>query len=529
MLTFVLDGLHEDLNRVKTKPYLELAEKLSTETEYEAANRWWEVHIKRENSIIVDLFHGQYKSTITCPECRMISITYDPFMHLGVPIPCYVSAATIKIKYILLHSTNYKIIEIDVSDSTLISDVKKRIEEREKIKSNLVPVCVSIKDDISFKKVLNDRDSLLKFYKRRNEVLFYEIDENIEDLEVFTFISPSLKVKTKRFFLFSKYNYNAFFYPRPFFFTKNSTVRDLYLQVFRYFLPFFPDPSLKRLKNLKNKENILSEISAYLSKKGTFPFTLFFKNNNKKDHSWYYPFKEKCEFCGRNCEFCELEYDIDKKLTHYTNKLRSERELILFCVIKTEEIIHNSNVTYYVNEILNESNIINLSDTITNLNEIDNGVITLNDCLESFRKEEVLEKENSWYCPKCQKHQEALKKMEIYRSPNVLIIQIKRFKLKETNSFFSSSYQNKKNDCYIDYPIILDLEPYICGPKTESNKYELFSISQHYGSLSSGHYTALCKNRGKWYSFDDESVYKEDEKAVINKAAYLLFYKRISD
>jgi ubiquitin carboxyl-terminal hydrolase 4/11/15 len=526
MLTFVLDGLHEDLNRVKSKPYLQLTEKLSTETDEEAAKRWWDVHIKRENSIIVDLFHGQYKSTITCPECKMISLTYDPFMHLGVPIPSPIGSASIKIKYFLIDSTEYKLIETDISDSTLIGDVKKKIQENEKNLSHFVPVCVSIKDDLSFKKVLNDNDSLLKFYKRRYEVVFYEIHENIEELEVFMFISPAFLVKSTQYLIFNKWNYRAFFYPRPFFFTRKSTIRDLYIQVFKCFLPFFNDHSLKGFKLQKTKQRLKDEIDLFFNKKQKFPFSLLFKNNRKTVRPWYFPFKEKCEFCGKNCEYCELEYKEDKKLTDFTNKLRSERELLLFCVIKTEETINNSDFF----ENLRDLDLLNLSETVVSTKESVNNVFTLNDCLESFRKEERLEKENSWYCPTCKKHQEAFKKMEIYRSPKVLIIQIKRFKLKETNSFFSSSYQNKKNDCFIDYPVnTLDLGPFISGAKKDGNIYELFAISQHYGSLSSGHYTALCKNRGKWYSFDDESVSRADEKQVVNKAAYLLFYRRIDE
>ena len=34
--------------------------------------------------------------------------------------------------------------------------------------------------------------------------------------------------------------------------------------------------------------------------------------------------------------------------------------------------------------------------------------------------------------------------------------------------------------------------------------YDLFGISHHFGNLSFGHYTAVCKNEDKWYYFDDE-------------------------
>lgn len=38
---------------------------------------------------IVWTFQGQYKSVLTCPqpECGRVSVTFDPFMYLSLPIP----------------------------------------------------------------------------------------------------------------------------------------------------------------------------------------------------------------------------------------------------------------------------------------------------------------------------------------------------------------------------------------------------------------------------------------------------------
>lgn len=52
-----------------------------------ASKESWEKHVLRNDSIIVDLFHGQYKSTLICSICRRVSVTFDPFMTLTVPIP----------------------------------------------------------------------------------------------------------------------------------------------------------------------------------------------------------------------------------------------------------------------------------------------------------------------------------------------------------------------------------------------------------------------------------------------------------
>ena len=36
--------------------------------------------------------------------------------------------------------------------------------------------------------------------------------------------------------------------------------------------------------------------------------------------------------------------------------------------------------------------------------ETKEGAITLKDCLEEFKKSEMLDEENKWYCPKCKDH-----------------------------------------------------------------------------------------------------------------------------
>ncbi len=38
-------------------------------------------------SVIVDLFQGQFKSTVNCDVCDKMSVTFDPFMYLSVPLP----------------------------------------------------------------------------------------------------------------------------------------------------------------------------------------------------------------------------------------------------------------------------------------------------------------------------------------------------------------------------------------------------------------------------------------------------------
>ncbi|KAG0472740.1 hypothetical protein HPP92_014597 [Vanilla planifolia] len=90
LLAFLLDGLHEDLNRVKYKPYIEVKDSVGRPDEI-VADECWQNHKARNDSIIVDVCQGQYKSTLVCPDCNKVSVTFDPFMYLSLPLPSTVT------------------------------------------------------------------------------------------------------------------------------------------------------------------------------------------------------------------------------------------------------------------------------------------------------------------------------------------------------------------------------------------------------------------------------------------------------
>ena len=78
-MSVFLDIINEDLNKTTNKQYIELKEKSEDETDEQCAKRYWEANLSRNDSIITDLFCGQFKSTITCPNCNFINISFDPF------------------------------------------------------------------------------------------------------------------------------------------------------------------------------------------------------------------------------------------------------------------------------------------------------------------------------------------------------------------------------------------------------------------------------------------------------------------
>ncbi|UYV60649.1 SUPT6H [Cordylochernes scorpioides] len=85
-LAFLMDGLHEDLNRVHVKPYVKLKDS-DGRPDKEVAQEAWENHLLRNRSIIVDLFHGQLQSTVRCEVCGHASVRFDPFNYLSLPLP----------------------------------------------------------------------------------------------------------------------------------------------------------------------------------------------------------------------------------------------------------------------------------------------------------------------------------------------------------------------------------------------------------------------------------------------------------
>ncbi|XP_074693893.1 ubiquitin carboxyl-terminal hydrolase 8 isoform X2 [Strix aluco] len=144
---------------------------------------------------------------------------------------------------------------------------------------------------------------------------------------------------------------------------------------------------------------------------------------------------------------------------------------------------------------------------------------TLQECLRLFSKEEKLTDNNRVYCSHCKTRRDSLKKIEIWKLPPVLLVHLKRF-----------SYDGRwkqKLQTSVDFPLeTLDLSQYVIGPKNNLKRYNLFSVSNHYGGLDGGHYTAYCKNASKqrWFKFDDHEVSEISASSVKSSAAYILFY-----
>lgn len=91
-LSFLVDALHEDLNRILKKPYNENPDSTDETVKdpqkiIELGETYRNNHRARNDSVAMDLFNGFYKNTMECPKCDKISITFDPFSLLTVQLP----------------------------------------------------------------------------------------------------------------------------------------------------------------------------------------------------------------------------------------------------------------------------------------------------------------------------------------------------------------------------------------------------------------------------------------------------------
>lgn len=185
--------------------------------------------------------------------------------------------------------------------------------------------------------------------------------------------------------------------------------------------------------------------------------------------------------------------------------------------------------------------------------------LLLDDCLKAFVTTELLDDDNKWFCPRCKRRTKLTKKMTITRLPQVLIVHFKRFQISASGHF-------SKLDTLITYPVndVLDLTSYwppvgtTLGdslptseamsiereqqvlntlPTRNQNppfKYKLYGVANHYGNLTTGHYTSYVRKKSdtkkirEWCYFDDAKVtYNYKESQVMNKNAYCLFYQRV--
>ncbi|GAB1602017.1 ubiquitin carboxyl-terminal hydrolase 15-like [Argonauta hians] len=590
LMAFLLDGLHEDLNRIRKKPYIELKD-ADNRPDKEVAEEAWGNYRKRNDSVIVDTFHGLLKSTLVCPQCSKVSVTFDPFCYLSLPLPIK-KERQIEVFWVPLEPAKQPVqYKLTVPKLGTVWDLCSALSKY----MNKPADQMMVTDVYShkFHKIYSKEDSLSNITDR-DDIFIYEVPPMDEQLVILPVYMREKKVK-------GTYNenpitpYNLFgqplLLPVP---RKQCTYETLYNLVLNRMSRYVkvPDESEKWWieDNVKNRsDDELEEEEEELDNLDV-PKPMYNVNgeNNSQmeemDDSCDSPVDDSPKYGHLNCTdpSASLTNNLNnstgstatptttttgksntdvKKSTSSSSSSACE-DIVGGTDLETEEnenqprrlfhftpvssygtaAVHNrmddsgkplelTSQTYiaidwdmkakvkFYNESAAEA--IDIHESMRQKNSMKKQTIQLNECIELFTTKEKLGADDPWYCPKCKKHQQATKKFDLWSLPNILVIHLKRFTY--------NRYWRDKIDTLVEFPSCnLNLKKYIINNNHGPATYDLISVSNHYGGMGAGHYTAYAKNKddGEWYYFDDSNVTPSSEDAVVTKAAYVLVYQR---
>ncbi|XP_035665297.1 ubiquitin carboxyl-terminal hydrolase 15-like isoform X2 [Branchiostoma floridae] len=520
LLAFLLDGLHEDLNRIRKKPYVELRDADGRPDE-EVADEAWKNHRLRNDSIIVDTFHGLFKSTLVCPECSKISITFDPFCYLSLPLPIkkerFIEVVLIRMDP-AAKPMQYK---LSVPKMGTVQDLCEALSRLTKISPD--KMVVTDVYNHRFHKVFAP-DEGLSHILDRDDIYVYEVPVNTCD-DPDTLILP-VYMRERKVRQNPSYNYNnvstvlfgtPLLVPIP---RKNTTYEDLYRIMLQKMSRYIQEPESgdewygEEIKNcvkdgvigdddMKN-DNIDGEAESEEDSQGN---DSLMNDNSMSDDEVNCDNRMFTFHLVNSYGSAEIEHirDDDRPI-----KFTNRSYLALDWDPKAKE-------KYYDEKQAEE---LDVDETVNATPMRKRQVISLKDCIQLFLVKEKLGADDPWYCPSCKKHQQATKKFDLWSLPKILVIHLKRFSY--------NRYWRDKLDTMVEFPTRdLDMSEFIINDGHGYATYDLIGVSNHYGGMGGGHYTAYGKSREdtQWYYFDDSSVSPASEDQCVSKAAYVLFYE----
>lgn len=143
-----------------------------------------------------------------------------------------------------------------------------------------------------------------------------------------------------------------------------------------------------------------------------------------------------------------------------------------------------------------------------------NHMKTLYECIQDFIDSSFAQQE--MYCNHCTQTAVTSRKVEIWKLPPVLIINLKRI--------------DEEPGPVLDYPVYgLDMSKLVSGPFKHPPKYELFAFVKQ-PIHQNGKYSSVCRNRmnDHWYEFEENRLMNFPEEKLKNDLAYTLFYYNTS-
>ncbi|XP_057438932.1 ubiquitin carboxyl-terminal hydrolase 8-like [Lotus japonicus] len=506
LLAFLLDGLHEDLNRVKRKPYHEVKDADGRPDE-EVAEEYWRNHLARNDSIIVDLCQGQFRSTLVCPTCKKVSITFDPFMYLSLPLP----STTMRTMTVTVMSTDGiqlpSRITVTVPEYGTIEDLVGAVSASCSPRDDEILLLAEVYKNKIFRifdppseklTEIRDQDKLVAYrLKKYNDastlVIFMHAKRLVEDYVNGRFenVLVGIPVVTRLSSISYGHDVHREFLKliNPFMMQNTEDMTDEYDQ---------DDDVIEKVHTddeLGDPTGSAALGSDVVSSSGAEDDLI----HSSTDFEFYFA----------------SESGIEDKMT-LSDPLPdtlSPKGLVVV-VFWSDDMLKK-----YDKNLLGSLPDVFKPQLFTKRTQES---ISIYKCLEAFLKEEPLGPEDMWYCPSCKKPQQATKKLDLWRLPEIVVIHLKRFSY--------SRYFKNKLDTFVDFPVNdLDFSAYVAHMNYQSsNRYVLYAISCHYGGLGGGHYTAFVRyGHEKWYEFDDTRVAPANEDEIKTSAAYVLFYRKV--
>uniref|UniRef100_A0AAR2L236 Ubiquitin carboxyl-terminal hydrolase n=1 Tax=Pygocentrus nattereri TaxID=42514 RepID=A0AAR2L236_PYGNA len=491
LLAFLLDGLHEDLNRVKKKPYLALRDAEGRPDEIVAKEAWTN-HRLRNDSIIVDIFHGLFKSTLVCPECSKVSVTFDPFCYLTLPLPMK-KDRTMEV-FLVRTDPQSKPMQFRVVVPKLgtVADLCSALA-----KLSGVPAENMVVADVynhRFHKIYR-KDDGLNHIMEKDDIFVYEVlEEDSERMNLPVYFR-------ERHMKHSGGSSGTMLFGQPLLITvprHNLSPDTLYERVLErigwvLFCHVSPDPESSQSETVDGEDE------------GSEPENGPVGSVGKASRPKLFSFSMVNSYGTANISPLPSEGNILKLTRNY-----SHSTIAIDWDSDTKRLCYDDQEAeaYEKHESMMQA-------------QKKKATVALKECIELFTTMETLGEHDPWYCPTCKKHQQATKKFDLWSLPRVLVVHLKRFS-------YNRCWRDKL-DTVVDFPIRdLNMSEFVCDPKAGPYIYDLVAVSNHYGGMGGGHYTAYAKNKtdGKWYYFDDSSVSSASEDQIVTKAAYVLFYQR---
>ena len=167
---------------------------------------------------------------------------------------------------------------------------------------------------------------------------------------------------------------------------------------------------------------------------------------------------EDCHFCGRsNCRNnCPVQYTSKVTVLDMLHRIGVEDNVSFYGGSKGKRdfilniLWQRDFEDAFIKQLSGMQTAPLVGSPSNNENE-NSGEITLNDCFEEFRRPEMLDDDNKWYCNKCKDHVRATKQMDLFKAPPILVVNLKRFKQSGNQSRFFGMYggggYGQKIDC----------------------------------------------------------------------------------